>query len=307
MRPAPLLLSLLCSGLLLGGPPRDARATDVDGGNDCTRPVTDYGSAPEGIIAYPSGVIGMFPTCLAPGPVAVRDGMCGTVGPTPGPAGYVRHVQTGASNYWLGCFSTAAGPSGIDSETDGKVSLGGGASACGGISTDCLQVAFGSLPYGKDECTGDNSDAGVTVSAFAACALATLPIAVYNCGMERIAYLNVCIDLNHDGDWVDAIPCTSPAACAPEWAVMNVPVTLTPGCNQIQSPSFRIGPTPGPSWMRVTISDAPVPSDFPWNGSASAPGGQLNGGETEDYPVVIDAAVAAPGSTWGTVKTRYHY
>ena len=41
--------------------------------------------------------------------------------------------------------------------------------------------------------------------------------------------------------------------------------------------------------MRVTISKDPVPQDFTWNGSVSAPGGALNGGETEDYPIDVVA------------------
>src|SRR5262249_1463743 len=50
-----------------------------------------------------------------------------------------------------------------------------------------------------------------------------------------------------------------------------------------------MGPNAGPSWLRITISDDPVPPDFPWNGSVSLPGQTLQNGETEDYPVVIRA------------------
>ncbi len=305
MRLASVLFVLLCACLLVTVPP-PASATDTDGGNDCPRPITDYGDAPEGVIAYPGGVIGAFPSCLAPGPIASRSVMCGTAGTNPGPAGYVRHVQSGTSNYWLGCYSTAAGPSGIDSEPDAKIQLGPGPSACGGGPTDCLQPAFSAMQFGKDECPTDASDAGVVASgSFVTCSNSTVPFAVYNCGPQRLVYLNICVDMNQDGDWEDGFLCSKPVACASEWAVVNSPILLDPGCNSITSPGFRMGPFNGPGWMRITITDDAVPVDFPWNGSATATNGEFVGGETEDYPVVIDQAVASDHRTWGTLKTRY--
>src|SRR5262249_24415894 len=60
-------------------------------------------------------------------------------------------------------------------------------------------------------------------------------------------------------------------------------------------------PTVGGGWMRITISDNPVPADFTWNGSVSVAGQSLLNGETQDYPVRF--APAPPGcksyEDWG--------
>ena len=40
--------------------------------------------------------------------------------------------------------------------------------------------------------------------------------------------------------------------------------------------------------------DQPVNDDFPWAGSATLAGGRLQGGETEDYPLVIRLGGAQP-------------
>ena len=58
-----ILFAAIAAALVFG--PTPAPATDVDGPDDCARTIQDMGDAPEGIPAYPSGVIGKFPTCLA--------------------------------------------------------------------------------------------------------------------------------------------------------------------------------------------------------------------------------------------------
>jgi hypothetical protein len=292
-----ILLALIAGALIAA--PAPARATDVDAGNDCSRTTLDMGDAPEGSLAYPGGPLGAFPTCLAAGPVGTREVCGGGTGAPPGPAGYVRHGPSPLGRYWIGCFGGAASPSGVDGSIDGH----GGC----GLPAECVQSAFGSLNVGQDECLGDGSDAGLISSPiYVACARGSVILSVWNCGTAlRQVHLNVCIDMNRDGDWLDAFACTAPTGCANEWAVVNEAVVIGPGCNSFQSSSFRVGPLPGPAWMRVTVTDEPVGPDFPWNGSAAAPGGQFVGGETEDHPVTIDAAVPAGQGTWGGVKTLY--
>jgi hypothetical protein len=275
---------LLACILLASTPP--ARATDVDGPNDCTRALSDMGDAPEGTLAYP-GVIGHFPSCLAPGAPGTRDGSCPFVSTPPLATGYVRHVSPAVSiNYWLGC-GVAAAPSGVDSEPDAKVnSTGLGASSCSpGLAVDCTETAFG-LTFGQDECYG-STDAGIAAAlTFTTCATTTISFKTSYCGATaRTAFLNVLVDWNHDGDWNDAVQgCNT---CVTEWAVRNATIDLPPGCFTQTSPPFVVGTTAGPAWMRITISDTPVNDDFPWAGSATMPGGELTGGETEDYPVTI--------------------
>jgi hypothetical protein len=277
----PIFLLAICLLLL----PAPASATDVDGPDDCVRPLEDFGDAPEGVQAY-LGVIGCFPTCLAPGPIGTQQFLCGTPsGPPPGPAGYVRHVQTPGASYWLGCLSGSP-PLGIDSEIDGKTNdLGQPFSACSQIPVDCYEAAFG-LNFGQDECYGSNDAAIGSPVVFQPCTMSWVGYRTYSCAQTVLqVYLNVLVDWNQDGDWNDAIPCPG-GGCAYEWAVQNFAMNLMPGCVGSGTPQFLSGPNPGRGWMRITISDTPVPPDFPWNGTVSA-GGAVRGGETEDYPVTI--------------------
>ena len=265
-----------------------ANATDVDGGNDCQRTPVDFGDAPEGILAY-TGVMGHFPTCLAAGPPGTLNVVCSPGGLPPGPTGFVRHQHVATSSqYWLGCGTVGLPPSGIDGEGDGKVNDNGGAlSACApGLVVDCTEAAFG-LTFGQDDCTG-GSDAGLTATpTFFTCTPTGLTFNTYNCSpIERQVIVNVLIDWNHDGDWNDEVQC-GPALCVPEWVVQNRPFFLMPGCGSVNIPPFMTGGSPGPAWMRITISDTQVPTDFTWNGSASIAGQSLLNGETEDYPVTV--------------------
>ena len=110
-----------------------------------------------------------------------------------------------------------------------------------------------------------------------------------------------------DGDWNDSFDCGGPSAplCSYEWAVKNVPIGLSPGCNTITSPTFVVGPNPSPSWMRITISRDKASDSFPWSGASSSSGSNFRDGETEDYPVQIDDPTPTFKSSWGRVKTIY--
>jgi hypothetical protein len=249
----------------------------------------DWGDAPENAEAYP-GVPGSFPTCSAAGPVGTLDFVCTPLGTPPGPAGYVRHVAAvGDQNaFWLGC-SAATG--GVDGEADGKTNdTGGSPSVCAaGLSVDCSESL--GMSYGQDECYGDGVDAGLDgpTLAFTACQLATVDFRTFNCKDAAVdVFLNILVDMNHDGDWNDNFVCSSLPGCAHEWAVRNVAITLQPGCEPHTSPQFPVGPQAGNGWLRITLTAGPVGDDFPWNGSAGPNGnGFFSGGETEDYPVII--------------------
>lgn len=259
-----------------------ASATDVDGPNDCLRTPVDFGDAPEDLDAYP-GIPGHFPTCTRPtlpGTQEIAAG-CQPISSPPGPTGFMLHLN-GENGYWLGCSASSL-PMGIDGDNNGKVSLGSTASVCDGSPVDCMESAFG-LTFGQDECTGDN-DAGVTPPSLRTCTQSTVQFVTYNCGPTREVFLNILLDMNQDGDWNDAFMCPS-GVCANEWAVVNAPIMLPPGCVGATSPAFLVGPYAGNAWLRVSISDQPMNSDYPWAGSASLPG-QMTGGETEDYPVTI--------------------
>jgi GEVED domain len=291
---------------------RPAAAHDVDGPDDCQKDHIDFGDAPECIPAYPSGVIGKFPTCKAPCTlIGTQEFACPPISSPPGPTGYVMNIG-GPGGYWLGCYPTPAGPEGIDTDFDGKVNVGGvGISACAQNPTDCVEIAFGGMPFDQDECYADGSDAGITAPiVFGTCAMSKVDFFTTSCfAAARPVFLNICVDWNEDGDWNDNFQCTSGggggvAGCAYEWAVKNAPISLTPGCALMSSPMFLSGPKKGHSWLRISISDNPAPDDYPWNGTVSI--GQFYNGETEDYPVEInDIVTPSHGSTWGQLKIRY--
>ena len=284
--------------------PAPLPATDVDGPNDCTRNTRDWGDAPEGSAAYP-GVIGHFPTCAAFTAAGNQTSDCPPISTPPGQTGYVTNIN-GTDGYWLGCAPTGGLPLGIDSEADGKVnSTGGPISFCSQtLAVDCVEPAFG-MNFGQDECYGSN-DAGIANPiTFACCANAIVTFTATNCGPTRTCFLNILVDWNEDGDWNDNFRCGQTGACAYEWAVKNAPITLPTGCRSLASPSFLAGPRAGRGWMRITLCNDPVSDDFPWAGSALPAGGVLQGGETEDYPVVIATPTPTGGSTWGRLKVLY--
>lgn len=306
-----LLSLLLGAALALATAVGVAIATDRDGPNDCQRNYEDMGDAPEGMPAYPA-VPGRFPTCTFGGPVGTQTFVCPPISTPPGPTGFVRHLGF-PLGYWLGCYTSPlppGGPMGVDTEPDGKVNTPAvGTSGCvTGLLTDCVEAAFG-MTFDQDECYLDGSDAGVRVRpALVACTPAIIPYEAWNCAQTRQVYLNVCMDFNEDGDWNDNFRCpTSDGTlrCAYEWAVKNLPIVLTPGCNFLATPPFLVGPRPGRTWFRITLSDDPAPDDYPWNGSISTPAQSFHNGETEDYPAQIDQSTPTMGSTWGRVKTIY--
>lgn len=92
--------------------------------------------------------------------------------------------------------------------------------------------------------------------------------------------LNILIDWDQSGDWQNA-----GGGAAPEWAVQNHPVNVTPGTTQLISIPIQwgLGTQLGPQifWTRVTLSRATIPpASYPngWDGS-----GSFTYGETEDF------------------------
>jgi hypothetical protein len=272
----------------------------------CGREYEDFGDAPEAVAAYPSALLGHFPTCIGGTVPGTQEVQCGNpASPPPQITGYVRHYSPAQDpiQYWLGCGDQLTSW-GIDREVDGKMNQAplGTSSFCNqAVMPDCAESPWGGPPFVQDECFGD-LDAGVpSPVALGQCTMSQVQYQAYSCAAAPVqAYLNVLVDWNQDGDWNDLISCSSISQCAPEWAVQNAPVMLSPGCASYATPPFRVGPTPGPGWLRITLCDAPVPADFPWNGSVGAPNATLDRGETEDYPVDIVTsgvgAVPAPPS-----------
>lgn len=298
-----LLLSFLDSAVQL------AHATDTDG-PDCGRAIQDFGDAPEGVPfdGTIGGTIARYPTCLAPSPPGTQEFVRNPRSSPPGMTGYVRHVQSGSGNYWLGCHP---GPSGIDSEPDGKVSENDGAtSLCqSGLAVDCATDRSG---FGQDECVtfGSESDLGTAPEFASPCpygpGLNYMYFSVYNCGPQRVVYMNVLIDFTFDGDWNDNVACVqAPDSVAHEWVFKNRQIVLPNGCSTHSFQDFFLGFEEGNPWMRVSLTDQPVGDEYPWAGSALSAGGSFEGGETEDLLYSVFGPLNAKRATWGSLKIRY--
>jgi hypothetical protein len=296
------LSSVLAMLSILAVTPR-VHATDTDG-PDCGRAIEDFGDAPEGLpIEFG---IGRFPTCLAPSPAGTQEFVRPPRSSPPGATGYIRHVQSGAANYWIGCYE---GPSGIDSESDGKVSDPMvGTSACdANLTVDCHSGIFEFNRKGQDDCGGGgDGGAGGHGAPCPYSELTFVGVSAFNCGPQRTVYLNVLMDLNFDGDWNDNLTCLSlPDSVAHEWVAKNRAVILPNGCSHHRVDGILTGPDDGFAWTRVSLTDEPVSDDYPWAGSALLPGGAVTGGETEDFVIFMIGPLDAKPATWGSLKTRY--
>jgi hypothetical protein len=209
----------------------------------------------------------------------------------------------------LGC-GTIPNPGGIDSEIDGKMNQAppGAASACNpAVLPDCAETVWGGMTFQQDECVGD-LDAGIPSPAlgFGQCTLSQFSFDASSCATAPVpAYLNVLVDFDGDGDWNDLILCPTIAQCADEWAIRNLPLQLQPGCNVYTTPTFQVGPNMGPAWLRITLSEQPAPSDFPWNGTVSLPAGAFVRGETEDYPIDIVSSPIGVAPTGTAPELRF--
>lgn len=105
-----------------------------------------------------------------------------------------------------------------------------------------------------------------------------------------MAYLNVWLDGNHDGDWADAMMCDD--ADSPEHIVIDEPidvVTLGVGLHNLKIKTTAVPWMDNPevdnaAWMRVTLAEQMSPK-LPGlsYGDGRGPAGRYRFGETEDY------------------------
>ncbi|MHC4535321.1 MAG: DUF7901 domain-containing protein [Planctomycetota bacterium] len=106
-----------------------------------------------------------------------------------------------------------------------------------------------------------------------------------------MAIVNVWFDWNRDGDWNDVEVC-SDGTTVPEWAVQNQQLLfMGPGMLTITTPQFMCWHPPtdaelDPLWMRITIGELVWGQDVPSITLAAGGTGPASGydyGETEDY------------------------
>ncbi len=224
----------------------------------------EWGDAPDSALAYPTGIVGNFPTCQSVGP----------------PGSFVYHQPAGTGYF---------GPS-SDFESEGN-------------ANNCLNSpAF--PPYDADECFDDGDAGLLYPAAYTMQGTSAVPCTTqtgYLVSCKRAVwgtdidiqvnnysavdmYANGIADWNQDGYWSGYSLC--PRDTAYEHILVNFPVP--PGFNQnlsnLSPPSFLVGPDTGFVWIRLTISPTPVVWD--WDGV-----GNFTDGESEDYLVhVVDVS-----------------
>jgi hypothetical protein len=224
-------------------------------------PRFDYGDAPEDALAYSTGVVGMFPTCINVGPIGsfIQHGL-----------GWARFGQ------------------GWDPELDGN---GGLCPMFGPYDNDeCFQDGDAGLIMPEPFTLQGGVEVPCPGSAGTPLGLVCQPafwggnidIIVIN-NMPVDGFVNVLMDWNQDGMWGGASPC--PTALAPEHVLVDfvVPVGFSGPLSALGPPSFLIGPNSGFVWARFSITERPVGMADDWDGS-----GIFEDGETEDYLLLIE-------------------
>ncbi len=142
----------------------------------------------------------------------------------------------------------------------------------------------------SQQVNADEFDDGVIDLALDACRPSTLTVLAsvasrdnvdhpYSDSPDQLLYLNALFDWSRDGRWTGA------DACAPEWAVQNVPIDVSQWpegeTSQLVTSTFTAGAQIGPMWYRVTLTYGEPVSD--WEGT-----GSFAYGETEDYYQFVD-------------------
>lgn len=235
---------------------------------------TDYGDAPEDVLAYPSiAGMGFFPTCLGGSNLFVRHGL-----------GWAHFYSMGPQLPW-------------DTEGDGN------AGSCPPPPYD-LDECYGDGDAGLVSPTSYTIVGGMVVrcpnvvnpiSLGAPCGLAQIQANVVN-NMPVTGYINALFDWDRDGFWLGGWQC--PGAVAPEHAVVDDPIPV--GFNGLwTSPPFLVG-SPGNVhvWMRLEIAEMPVGPG--WDGS-----GTFEDGESEDYLIHVGAVIPVEQDSWGKIKSIY--
>ena len=111
----------------------------------------------------------------------------------------------------------------------------------------------------------------------------TVDFEVTNMITDENLRVNILLDLNGDGDWNDP----------GEHVVQNQPINLVGPANGTftSDPFSTVGATPGPTWMRVTLTRQSINPG--WNGTMASAGYDepFGCGETEDWLVELQEIV----------------
>jgi len=241
-----------------------------------SRPAWDYGDAPDATKVFmttfytaPGAPVGKFPT-IAP----TANSAFGTPG--------ARHQIVNVG--WLGndsVYGVAPNPANLNLLLDSPPSREFDADTP--PDPDPTTNLVGAIP--DQDYFDDGLRAGILVSGTPG----TVTFRVSSTTGITNWFVNVLFDWDYSGKWAGVDPLNG----APEWAVVNMPVTVGALKSQwFTSPPFLVGSTPQDPWMRITLSDTAIPvPGWPmgWDGSVPPGTFDFNGrpafkcGETEDY------------------------
>ncbi|MBP8305599.1 MAG: hypothetical protein KBE04_15915, partial [Phycisphaerae bacterium] len=255
---------------------------------DDSSPEFDLGDAPDSsnsaagttMLAYPSGVLGHFPTVYQAG------------SPPFGPLH--RHPR---DLFFLGSRVSLETEADIGPDEDGLNNLGPAAVLGADSWTARPGAALDDVAPRDLAADRDGADDGLhlpVVLPFTGWQT-TVDYDVTSVDPQPIrAYVNIFFDLNRDGDWDDLL--VSPDGNhEPEWAVQNQVVSL-PGAGvfTFTSPSFNashlVTDTGDPLWARITLAERQhLPSimlvDAAPGYEGAGPADGYEYGETEDYSI----------------------
>jgi len=144
---------------------------------------------------------------------------------------------------------------------------------------DCKDFELDALVIDNDACCDGLVTTFITTNDPAA----TVTFEVTNFITMDPLIVNILIDLNIDGDWTDA----------GEHVVQNQLIFL-PGPAEatfVSTPFSTVGATPGPTWLRLTLSRTPV--TVPWDGTGLFPCG-----ETEDWNITMEGGFYWKPGNW---------
>jgi hypothetical protein len=260
------------SGIYDAGETEDYLLRIDDGGD-----LGEYGDAPEGVLAYPNGVNGAFPTCILTGP-----------------AGYVYHAPNHIAFF---------GPD-EDYEYDGNAAscppppydqdeCAGGGGDSGLLSPRALTLTPSG---GVIACPGSTG-----LPRFVGCTAAHwgVDVDIQTVNLSPAPhFVNMLVDWDGDGEWTTATQTCPNGDPVQEHVLVDfvVPGGFSGPLSMLGPPNFTVGVAPDDLvWTRFTISDSPVGAG--WNGDAS-----FVDGETEDYlfrvaPGAVDAPEVAAASS----------
>ncbi|MBU2501174.1 T9SS type A sorting domain-containing protein [bacterium] len=227
----------------------------------------EMGDAPEDVVAYPTGLIGRFPTCIATGPGS----------------SFIFHRAPITSHFGDSVDLESEGNhdlcSFLDYEND-ECHKGDGD---GGLLRPASYTLKGSSPYvcsiGPKASLGNPCSIGAWGT--------DLDIEIDNSGGPDM-YFNVLADWSGDGMWAGNNVCAGGLLGREHFLVdVRVPAGFNGPASLLTPPTFDIVSDGGYHWFRFSLTDVPVGQN--WTGE-----GVFGDGETEDYLLWVAQPTGAP-------------